>query len=196
MKVTQLFLAVAVLLLGLGALARADEITRTYNLENWGAVSGNVIDDDFALPDVMSIKSVSVTLAHSWMSDIDMVLTGPDGDVYDLMTDQDGSNDLGDGGGFALANVFEYVFVPPGTTGFTIGDASFPDPRPAGTYDAESWGDGSPAGNWNFNLADDSDNDMGSIGTVVITYNPVPEPSVGLSGLVGMFVTRLLRRRG
>jgi len=180
----------AVLALSGAALAQTEVID--VSVENFGNDPEVVIDTTFDLPAIASIDMVSIDLAHSWASDIELVLTSPGGDVFTI-TDDNGSGVLLGDGGSLLAGTARYDFVMAAGNG-TWNDFAFGDSAPAGTYDADSWFDGPfAAGTWSISLADDAGGDDGAAGRIEIAYT-VPAPaSLALLGLGGLAATR--RRR-
>jgi hypothetical protein len=194
----------------LAGAAHADTYSVNANLENWGATGGGdgnavtptlVFDHTFALGQVASIDSVTVTLAHSFLSDVRMTLMAPNGDLF-VIAVGDGpvgspfqaggdSSLLGDGGSL-LAGVASYTFVPSGG-GIWNGAGN---PVAGGDHNAVTWQTGPwVAGNWTFQLLDVWDTlDDGALGSVSIEYTLVPAPgALALIGLAGLASRR--RRR-
>ena len=172
------------------SVASADTVTVDYNVDSID--SGIVVSDTIALPDVLSIDSITIDIAQTWGGDLEITLTSPTGDVFELMfddVDQSGSGnfDMGlVGGSGALANVAPYEFVESG--GLDVFDDSS-GVAPAGTYNANAWASGGwSAGDWTLLINDDACGDVTSIGSVTIAYT-IPAPGalalLGLAGLAG-----------
>lgn len=188
--------------------ASAGTVSFSPNLEDWGgddpdgsggASAAVIWEESFTLPSLISIDSASFDLAHSYMSDVDLRLTAPDGSEFifaegNSATADDGFDggfdgaDLGDGGS-VLGGVETYTFAE---TGDTWNDGSFsgPDPIPSGTYASVAWHSGPfTAGEWTVTLTDAWDSvDDGALGDVSIAYT-VPAPGalalIGVAGVVG-----------
>lgn len=215
-------LALAALLVACCSYAKADTMTWGVNIENFGTGdpdgSGGATDQlvwsqTFALPDITSFDSITMDLAHNFGSDISVVLFDPNGNSYFLLEGQGSTangtqflgtfdgDELGDGGGFLLANTQSYTIVAAGTTGNTwLNNGT---PLPSGTYDqrttaSQSWATGPfAAGNWTIELWDAWDSlDEGSIGDFSVNYttNAIPEPTSALACL-SLAGFALIRRR-
>ena len=182
-------LPVSASVLALAGGSNAAIIQFDYDIEDFGDAAGNIVTEVFSLPDVASINSVSIELSHSYAGDILFSLAGPDGDVYSFFNGAGGGVDFGDGTEF-LTGLETYTFVD---IGGADGGVEFVNPVPGGTYDALAWGDGSAAGDWTLILDDQFNADDGAIGSVVIDYTAIPEPSTSLLG--GLAALALLRRR-
>ncbi|MEM7453724.1 MAG: PEP-CTERM sorting domain-containing protein [Planctomycetota bacterium] len=175
--------------------ANADTFTYSPNVDS---VDSGVVDDStFALPEVASINSISIDIAHTWGADLEITLTSPSGDTFVPMFDDvsaggSGNFDMGVvAGDGSLGNVATYTFVESG--GLTEYTDVFSG---GGTYNANTWGvnGGEAAGNWNLLIFDDAGGDVTSIGSVTIDFSPIPEPAT--AGLVaGLFGLVALRRR-
>ncbi|MHC4808935.1 MAG: proprotein convertase P-domain-containing protein [Planctomycetota bacterium] len=172
------------------SVASADTVTVDYNVDSID--SGTVVSDTIALPDVVSIDSITIDIAHTWGGDLEITLTSPTGDVFELMFDDvdtsgSGNFDMGlVGGSGALDNVAPYEFVESG--GLPEWDDSN-GVAPAGTYNANAWASGGwSAGDWTLLINDDAGGDPTSIGSVTIAYT-IPAPGalalLGLAGLAG-----------
>lgn len=161
-----------------------------YDIEDFGDDPTTVLTEVFSLPGVASINSVSIELSHSYTGDMLFTLVGPDGDLYNLLNGSGGAAAFGDGTEF-LTGLETYTFVDVGgADGVIPFDTS---PVPGGTYDAYAWGDGSEAGDWTMVLDDRFGGDDGAVGSIVIDYTAIPEPSTSLLG--GLAALALLRRR-
>ncbi len=178
---------------GLASVASAAVVEFAFDINNFGNTSGNVINFSFdfeaiAGGQIANINSISIELSHSWAGDIDFYIIDPGTNFFDLVYNQGGSSDLGDGGsdgtGLGL-----YTFVE-SAGGITWGDSTAP-----GTYEAGAWGtDPFASGNWTILLNDLADFDDGAVGSVFIDYDVVPAPSaMALLGLGGIVAGR--RRR-
>lgn len=178
-------------ILAIAGAATAQTETIVLDIENFGDPAEVVFDGTFDLPAIQSIDMVSIDIAHSWASDIELILTSPGGDIFTI-TDDNGSGVLLGDGGSLLAGVGVYDFVSAAGNG-SWADFSF-EPAPPGTYDADSWVDGPfDAGTWSLFLADDADGDDGAVGSIRVDYT-IPAPaSVALLGLGGLVAAR--RRR-
>ena len=167
--------------------SNAATIQFDYNIEDFGDAPTVVLTEVFSLDSVASINSVSIGLSHSYTGDMLFTLTAPDGDVYSLLTGAGNGADFGDGTEF-LTGLETYTFVEAGD-GMTF-DVN---PVPGGTFAAPAWGDGSEAGDWTMVLEDQFGGDDGAIGSIVIDYTAIPEPSTSLLG--GLAALAFLRRR-
>ena len=177
------------------APATADIFTTSVNA-TWTSTGGANVG--FALPDLLSVKSITLDLAHTWGNDMDILVTGPAGEVFDLMLNEVDANGSGNfdmglvAGSGLLTNVDAYIFVAPGggsptwTPGFS----------PGGTYDANIWHAGAvAAGAWTLVVSDNVGGDGGAIGDLTIVYNVIPAPgALALLGVAGL-VSRRRRRR-
>jgi len=178
------------LLLSIGSIARAELVSFTFDIENFGGTPGDVVDQGFNLGEVISIDSVSIDLSHSFAADIDFTLQAPDGQTFNFTSDLGGNRDLGDGGSL-LAGTENYTFVEFASE--DLGQAAG-NPISGGTYQALEWGIGAWApGNWQLILTDDASGDLGAVGSVAISFTgpAVPEPSAlfvvaGVMGLLGL----------
>jgi len=177
------------------APATADIFTTSVNA-TWTSTGGANVG--FALPELLSVKSITLDLAHTWGNDMDIIVTGPGGEVYDLMLNEIADNGSGNfdmglvAGSGALANVDAYVFVAPGG-----GSPTWPGGfAPGGVYDANLWHAGSvAAGAWTLVVTDAVAGDGGSVGDLTIVYNVIPAPgALALLGVAGL-VSRRRRRR-
>lgn len=198
--------------LGVAGAALGDDVNFAPGLENWGAndpdASGNatatvIWTDTFDLPGVVSLDGATFELNHSFLSDLHITITSPDGDEFLLARGRSSQNvapfnaafdgsDLGNGGS-TLSGATNYNFAP---TGLVWNDAlNLPNPAANGTFAALSWHDGpfSP-GTWTVTLWDAWDTvDDGALGDVQINYT-IPGPGVvALAGVAGCFGRR---RRG
>ena len=167
--------------------SNAATIQFDYNIEDFGDAPTVVLTEVFSLDSVASINSVSIGLSHSYTGDMLFTLTAPDGDVYSLLTGAGNGADFGDGTEF-LTGLETYTFVEAGD-GMTF-DVN---PVPGGTFAAPAWGDGSEAGDWTMVLEDRFGGDDGAVGSIVIDYTAIPEPSTSLLG--GLAALAFLRRR-
>ena len=179
----KIFVASAIALTG---GSNAAIIQFDYNIEDFGDTPTTVVSEVFSLDGVASINSVSLDLSHSYAGDMLFSLTGPDGDVYDFLTGAGGGADFGDGSEF-LTGLETYTFVEVGAP------IDLTSPIAPGTFGAPAWGDGSPAGDWTLTLRDRYNGDDGAVGSIVIDYTAIPEPSTSLLG--GLAALALLRRR-
>ncbi len=135
----------------------------------------------FALPEIDSLHSIGLQLAHSYSSDIQIEIDDPTGattvvvlgvnqDMLNNGLGTDDSTGLGDGSGTNLANVRDYVIDPTASEDFKDGAAG--GFLGAGSYAGDDWVSGSfAAGNWTVRIIDAWDeNDPGSLGDVSISY--------------------------
>lgn len=190
-----------ILCLGITAsFAQADTILITLDLEGWGDTTSNMeiigAAGDFMLGEVASVESITVEFAHTAASDIIFSVISPGGTFSVLDGTDGGSANLGlVAGDSSLGNVAPYTFTDPIAGNGVWSSAVSPIPSP-GPYDAVSWVAGPiPAGGWSMSLMDDFVGEAGSIGTVTIEFNPVPEPAFGLLALVGLIGMIVMRRR-
>lgn len=149
------------------------------------------------LPALASINSITVTLAHSWSSDLTITVTGSNGSTFQLW---DGPNI--DGGGLNFGTVgtggtgggpepapLPYTWAASGTPNPFGSNASPPIPN-GPTYQANAWTSGALlAGTYTINITDNVGGDGATISGWSINYSPVPGPGamalMGLAGLVG-----------
>jgi hypothetical protein len=171
-------LIASIVMAGLGTRANADSITGTINTQ-W-IVASPIIDSLF-LPDVLSIDSIVIEIAHTNANDLAISLNGsalPGETDFDLMFQEIAS---GGGTNFSmgllpedgtLANVAPYTFVPSGGGGYTSPHT------PPGALNANAWISGPlPAQEYALLIVDTSIIfDGGAIGTWTINYTPVPGP--------------------
>ncbi|MEO1278924.1 MAG: hypothetical protein AAFV77_08215 [Planctomycetota bacterium] len=75
----------AVLAIAGAAVAQTETIV--LDIENFGDPAEVVFDGTFDLPAIDSIDMVSIDLAHSWGSDIELILTSPGGDIFTITDD-------------------------------------------------------------------------------------------------------------
>jgi len=194
MKITTLTGIAAIAAIA-GSASAGGTFTVTGGIEDFGASSGNVLTEVFALPALDSIDSVMIGLAHSWADDIELTLMAPNGDLFVMTDDEGGNNNLGDGESL-LSGIASYTFVSPAGNGtWTDVNGDFDNaPIPGGTYDAAVWfAGGYDAGDWTLTLNDDAGGDDGAVGDIKVSYT-VPTPgAVALLGLGGLAATR--RRR-
>ena len=171
--------------------ASADIYTHTANLEGWGGTENpSVVVHAFSLPELTSVNSFRINLAHSWAGDIDFRVTAPTLQVFDLTSLNGDLKDLGisaNGAGL-LTNVAPYDFVASGGADGTWD--TDPNLLGGGIYNAEIWFSGSfAAGTWTFTLGDNADADTGAVSTISMDYTPVviPEPgTIAILSLVAM----------
>jgi len=177
---------------GLATTAMADEREFVIDIEDFGGSSEVVADINFDLPAIQSIDSIAIDLAHSWASDIELILTTPGGMQF-IATDDNGTGVLLGDGGSSLDGTGRYTFLPADGRG-NWSDFGFGEPAPEGEYDADQWLDGPfDGGTWNLFLNDDAGGDDGAVGSIVVGFT-VPAPaSLALLGLGGLAATR--RRR-
>ena len=215
---TKMLLTIAVAMV-ITAPARADTITTTVDIENFGIDGGGdgspatpslIASVGFILPDIDSLDAVGAQLSHAYGSDVTIELIAPTTTTYLIVEGQGSgaspfqggfdSDDLGDGGGFALANIVDYVIVPAGLTGTNwLNNGS---PLPSGTYDqrlvgSESWATGPfAAGTWTLNIYDAWDTaDGGSLGDVSLTFSPTAIPEQSSLVLLGLVMIGLIASR-
>jgi subtilisin-like proprotein convertase family protein len=105
-----------------------------------------------AAPGVVGDVNVTINLNHTWDSDMDIFLVGPDGTRVELTTD---NGSLGD-------NYINTVFDDSAATSITAGTAPF-----TGTYKPETplaaLNGLAAAGNWTLEITDDTGGDSGTL---------------------------------
>lgn len=186
-------LIASVAAVGIASTAQADSAVFNINTSWASTIADTNVTQ--ALPDMASVQSIVITLAHTWGGDLDIYLNAPGGGTYDfdlffsetatLPGPSTGNFSLGvlaeDG---SLGNVGSYTFNAAGANNWT-------NPHSApGTYNANALLAGAiAAGTWTFHYGDAISGDGGAIGTVTINYTAVPAPGalalLGLAGLVG-----------
>ena len=132
------------------------------------------------------VKSVRLNgLSHTWPSDIDMVLVGPDGTTRVVL--------MSDVGGTAGINGFVYTFDDSAPTLMPVGSApqgtyrptnagatdNYPAPGPGSVTQAtpslSTFGTGDLNGTWRLYIVDDTGGDLGSLASFTITFErPFP----------------------
>lgn len=177
----------------MASAAYADSYTHLFNT-SWVSTGGTGVHN-FMLPDVISVDSIEIELAHTWGGDLRILITGPDGATYTpmdrtLSTSGSGNYDLGlVAGSGALSNVALYTFTQAGPTQWVPGYSA------PGMYNAVVWsGGGYSAGMWSVEVIDTIGGDNGAVGSFTINYT-IPAPGAGLMalGFAGAFGLR--RRR-
>ena len=175
-----------------------DAIHATGSLNSGSGRSGS-----FELGRVMSIDSVSVELAHTYLGDLIFSLTAPNGNAFSFIVQSSNDRNLGnlDGIGVTvgLSNVRTYNLTE--STGELL-SGSAASPAPAGDYRAIAWHSaptgGWAPGTWTLFLRDGSGGDTGAIGRVEVHGALVPEPSAfaliaGLCAFAGVALRRRVR---
>ncbi len=206
---TRLIASVGIALLG-SSVAMAGSTSFSPNLENiggddpdgsGGATPTEIWSMTFALPALSSIDGASFELAHSFLSDMHLTLTGPGGEEFIFARGRSLQNEapynapfdgsaLGDGGS-SLAGVANYNFAETGDV--WNDDENDPDPTPDGTFASVEWvAGGFAAGDWTISIVDAWDSiDDGAIGTVSVHWTEIPAPgAVALLGLGGLVARR------
>jgi subtilisin-like proprotein convertase family protein len=165
--------------------------------------------------DGQSISHVTVTLyglTHTFPSDLDILLAGPNGQVSMLMSEVGGNTrfpvsdltlTLDDSAASSLpidSTLFSGTFRP--TRQFPTLSFDFPSPAPAGSSSAPAalslFNGTDPNGNWRLFVVDESTPDSGTIsGGWGMEITTVPEPgSVAMAALgLGCFAAVRMRRR-
>jgi MYXO-CTERM domain-containing protein len=171
--------------------AAADSASNNTQISWAAAATGVVYSQSIALPNLVSIDSIVVNIAHTWVGDLDMVVVGPGGTAnLTLLGSAAGfgpSNNLGSGAANSFALTLPYTFAQAGTAW----------PSPSGTanisnvpvYAATSWIAGpQAAGNYTLTISDLAAGDGGFVNGWTINYT-VPAPGalalMGLAGVVG-----------
>jgi hypothetical protein len=175
---------------------KADSVTGVIDVE-W--IIATPVFDVLSLPDVLSIDSIVVELAHTNGNDlavsVDASGIGGDSD-FELMFQElaGGSADFSMGSVIengTLANVAPYTFVPDGGGDFTAPHT------PPGLINANTWVAG-PLDAQEYALFIVDLNlifDGGAIGTWTINYTPVPAPaSLVVMAVAGMSAPSRRRR--
>ncbi len=123
-------------------------------------ISSDLIISSVPAGAVITDVSVTVNITHTWDSDVDITLTGPNATTIELSTDNGGSGD----------NYVNTVFSNNGVTAVTAGTAPF-----TGTYLPE--GNlttlfSTPNGTWTLGVADDLGGDTGTLNdwSIAISY--------------------------
>jgi hypothetical protein len=182
--------------LGTAGSALGDSVSGIINTQ-W-IVATPIIDSLF-LPDVLSIDSIVIQIAHTNAHDLAISLNGsalPGETDFDLMFQETA---IGGGTDFSmglmpengtLANVAAYTFVASGGGGYSAPHT------PPGLFNANAWVSGSlPAQDYALLIVETSVIfDGGAIGTWTINYTPVPGPAaIALFALTGMTAKRCRR---
>jgi subtilisin-like proprotein convertase family protein len=164
--------------------------------------------------DGQSISHLTVTLSgltHTFPSDLDILLAGPNGQVSMLMSEVGGNTrfpvsnltlTLDDSAASSLpidSALVSGTFQP--TRQFPTLSFDFPSPAPAGSSSAPAalsiFNGTDPNGNWNLFVVDESSPDSGTISLGwSMDVTTVPEPgTVGLAALgLGCFAVTRIRR--
>jgi len=185
---------IAGLAVGATAMAASADFY-SVDLNGQSNTSGVIGDHTFALGDVASVDSISMTLATTWGGDFEIFLTASNGTVYTIMNDNaatSGSTNFDMGvvaGNGALSNVATYNFVASGGSAWVAPHSA------GGTYNSNQYpAGGFAAGNWRIFVNDDAGGDVSSVGNFTMHYTLVPAPGAfALLGLGGLAATR--RRR-
>ena len=165
--------------------------------------------------DGQSVSHLTVTLyglTHTYPSDLDILLAGPNGQVSMLMSEVGGNTrfpvsnltlTLDDSAATALpidSTLVSGTFQP--TRQFPTLSFDFPSPAPAGSSSAPAalsvFNGTDPTGNWNLFVVDESTPDSGTISQGwSIDVTTVPEPgTVAMAALaLGCFAANRIRRR-
>ena len=178
-------------------IASADTLVVPVNVE-WPTSQTLFTTVSFALPDVVSIDSITIDMAHTWGAELIVAVTGDtNGSVFDLLNENNAANsgnyDLGlVGGSGALANVAPYEFLETGTAVGSIQSTGFLGGLSG--LQANAWTGGALAADtYTLSISDTVVGDGGGIGNLTITYT-IPAPgAMALLGLAGLAGTR--RRR-
>lgn len=179
-------------------IASADTLVVPVNVEWPTSQTGLITTVSFALPDVASIDSISIDMAHTWGADLIVGIAGDtNGAIFDLLNENNSSNsgnyDLGlVAGSGALANVAPYEFLESGTPVGSIPNTGFLGGLSG--LQANAWTGGALAADtYTLSITDAIGGDGGGIGNLTITYT-IPAPgAMALLGLAGLAGTR--RRR-
>ncbi|MHC4810893.1 MAG: hypothetical protein ACYTEV_11075 [Planctomycetota bacterium] len=179
-------------------IASADTLVVPVNVEWPTSQTGLITTVSFALPDVASIDSISIDMAHTWGADLIVGIAGDtNGAIFDLLNENasstSGNYDLGlVGGDGSLGNVAPYEFVEVGTPVGSIGAGDFLGGLSG--LQANAWTGGALAADtYTLSISDTAGGDGGAIGELTITYT-IPAPgAMALLGLAGLAGTR--RRR-
>lgn len=181
--------------LGLSTGAHADSISGEINAEWFFPAPIFAV---FSLPEVQSIDSVTIELAHGngnglflYYMDAAEVVGELD---FEFMVEETAGGIPSFSMGLApgdttLANVAAYTFVPPGTGG----QIDFTAPHTfSGTFDANFWTTGPLAAQeYALIIGDTSFFKGGAAGSWTVNYTPIPGP-----GVLGAFaLAGLVRRR-
>ena len=176
----------------LGSLAHADSMSVAIDAEWPTSETGLVASGSLDLPEVASVKSISVDVSHTWASDLTIEVVSPSGSTL-LVDSADGpsggNTDLGVAGTGLLDDVATYTFAPP-----TMPSGFWPG-LGGGSATPNAIPGGASAGTWTFNVFDNVGGDGGAIGSIGIDYNVVPEPAFGI-GVMLLGLCGLLRLRG
>ena len=163
---------------------------------------------------IASVQSITLTdISHTWVGDLIITVTAPDGSVVDLMRKL-GSGTTGGVGDssnfnaatitFAVGGADMWALATNGANGDTF-DIPSGTYAPFGnlftgvastSYSSSSYAsfDNQLAGNWTIKVLDTAGADTGAIGSWQIEATPVPEPAT-MSALALGAVAMLRRRR-
>lgn len=146
------------------------------------------ISSNITLPSGSSIPSdadleVSLTIAHTWVGDLKVTLTGPGGVGSTTLFDKPGTNSSRFGNGDDLVSTGNYIFSTAGSA--VIPETSVGGTVPTGTYLPSSYG-GSPnnfsginfpvsdaSGTWKVSISDNAGGDLGTLigWSLTVKYN-------------------------
>lgn len=116
--------------------------------------SGLMDPSAIVVTDALEITDVNVTidLTHSWNSDLDITLVGPDGTTVDLSSDNGGSSDNYAG------TVFDDDAADPITSGTGPFSGSFSPEQPLSVFNGTG-----ASGTWTLEIVDDTGGDSGNL---------------------------------
>lgn len=169
-----------------------------------GSASSTINVVNVANPTIVSVNSVTVnvSVAHTWVGDITLILTAPNGDDCQLMR-RPGTSGVGNSGDWLVgAHVFVAsggATIPntgnmaPGTWNRTNNAGSTSTPPPPDPDDYSVFVGDNLNGLWRLTARDDAGGDTGSIGSWSLDITSIPEPTS--LGLLGLGALALLRRR-
>lgn len=199
------FMTAAVAGLSLAAAASADVYGPSAPIgaiPDVSSISSIIAVSNVPAPTIASVNSVTVdvTTAHTWVGDITLTLTAPNGDDVQLMR-RPGTAGAGNSGDW-LAGAYTYVAtgglaVPnvgnmgPGTYNRTSNAASTSTPPAPDADDYSVFVGDNLNGNWTLTARDDAGGDVGTLGTWSLDITSTPEPtSLGLLALAGLAAFR------
>jgi hypothetical protein len=180
-------------------LARAAALfSHDYDIEGFGGSTAQIFSTGFAVNEVWNLDSVSIDVTHEYAAELELSLTSPGAEVFNLLSRNGYRTRVGDGSG-TLGGVETYTLIESGAPLGSVTGWDFTGYRAGGTYDALEWPSGilNP-GVWTIALrnVDVSGSGGGALGNVTVTGHVVPEPQTSHLALAAICAWFACRWRG